>query len=90
MSGNRNLSQQDVSKEIDRVVARYNEKSRGNNRHKLLTEFMQVFVPTVYAEAGVSDQVDKKINSLAKENKNLEEELVKLQKKQSSKCCTIM
>jgi hypothetical protein len=32
---------------------------------------MQVFTPTIYSEAGLTQQVDQRINNLAVENKNL-------------------
>ena len=63
---NPNVTQQDVTAEIDRLTNRYNDKSRGINKHKLLSEFLQVFVPSVYAEADISRQMDKKINTLSK------------------------
>ena len=34
---NPNITQKDVTAEVDRLTNRYNEKSRGKNKHKLLT-----------------------------------------------------
>lgn len=34
---NPNITQKDVTAEVDRLTNRYNDKSRGKNKHKLLT-----------------------------------------------------
>lgn len=89
LSNRQNITGDDIVKEIDRITKKYNEKARGTNSQKLLSEFMQVFIPSIYAEAGIYEQTDKRIERLVNENAHLDEELKKLQKKKGA-CCFIM
>ena len=78
-----------MDRDLQGLIGAYGVGAKGANKDRLLSDFLQVFTPTLYEEAGINEDITKKLKSINKENTQLEEEIRNLQKK-NEKCCSLM
>ena len=50
------------------MIEKYDQKAKGKNKHRLLSDYLQLFTPTLYEEAGVNQKVDHQLRKYQKEN----------------------
>ena len=83
------LQKKDVDDDLKNMIDRYESQAQGKNKDRLLSDYLQLFTPTLYEEAGLNETLEKKLKKVHKENDALEEEIKKMEKK-NGKCCNLM
>lgn len=83
------IEKKEVDGELKKLIDKYEKNAYGRNKDKLLSDYLQLFTPTLYEEAGLNEALDSKLNKVHKQNRELEEEIKKMEKK-NGKCCNLM
>ena len=60
------------------MIEKYERQAQGKNKDKLLSDYLQLFTPTLYEEAGLNEIVKKRLKTVNDQNKELEEEIRKM------------
>lgn len=66
MKNSKDNTKKDVDKGLQVLIDNYKANAEGNNKEKLLSDFLDIFVPTLYDEAGLTQGMDKKLSKLQK------------------------